>query len=145
MSDIFTVDASVYVNALNRHESDSRQSQVFLERLHVGSYAVYSPTLLLVEVAAAVARALNDSDQAIEMALVIRDLPGQKWVSLDDALTQKSLELAARFRLRSADAIYAAVAEYCKSVLVTRDRQQMERLHNALEVVTPEVAIARLC
>lgn len=141
---MFTVDASVYVNALNRHETGSRQSRIFLEKLHVGNHLIYSPTLLLVEVAAAVSRALDDSDQAISMALSIRDLPGQNWIALDDALIEESLKLAATFRLRSADAVCGAVAKRCGAVLVTRDSQQSERLRDNLEVASPETAILRL-
>ena len=65
---MFTIDASVHINALNPAEDGSPDSQAFLERLHRRPGTVYSPTLLLVEVAAAVARALDDSQAGQAMA-----------------------------------------------------------------------------
>lgn len=141
---MFTVDASVHVNALNREEEGSRQSRAFLETLHRGAQAVYSPTLLLVEVAAAVSRAVNDPEQAVAMAQSIRDLPGQVWIPLDVLLAEESTHLAAVSRLRGADAVYAAVASRYKTTLVTRDRQQLERLRPTLPILTPEEAAPRL-
>ena len=51
---------------------------------------------------------------------------------------------AARYRLRGADAVYAGVALLFGTVLVSRDRAQLERLATALEVWEPERALARL-
>jgi predicted nucleic acid-binding protein len=69
---------------------------------------VFSPTLLLVEVAAAVARNKNDAAQGMAAAQAVRGLPGQVWVPLDGTLTDEAVRLAAELRLRDADAIYAA-------------------------------------
>ena len=57
---MFTIDASVYINALNPNEAGSAESQAFLERVHQQGITVFSPTLLLVELATAVARVYND-------------------------------------------------------------------------------------
>jgi len=141
---MFTIDASVHVNALNPAEAGSAESQTFLARLHQRPWPVFAPTLLLVEVAAAVARALNDAAQGIAMAQAIRGLPAHVWVPLDDPLTEEAARLAAERRLRGADAIYAAVAQRYGTLLVTRDGQQLERLPPAVSVLTPAEALARL-
>ena len=83
---MFTIDASVHINALNPAEDGSPDSQAFLERLHRRSGTVYSPTLLLVEVAAAVARALIDRQAGQAMARAVRDLSGRHWIPLGGAI-----------------------------------------------------------
>lgn len=140
---MFTVDASVHVNSLNPAEAGSPESQVFLERVYQRPRIVCSPTLLLVEIAAAVARVLGDAERGLALARAVRGLPGQMWVPLDDVLADEAARLATAYRLRGADAVYAAVAQRYGAILVTRDRQQMERLRPVLPVLTPEEALER--
>ncbi len=141
---MFTVDASVHINALKATEDGSAESQVFLERLHGRPWPVLSPTLLLIEIAAAASRALGDAEQGLVLAQAVRHLPGQIWVPLDEFLTNEAMHLAAELRLRGADAVYAAVARCYGTKLVTRDRQQLERLRSVLPVLTPDEAMAHL-
>lgn len=135
---MYTLDASVHLNALNPAEPGSAASQACLQQLIAQRQAIFSPTLLLVELAAAAARALNDVALALELTQAVRDLPGQLWVSLDDALAAEAAHLGAETRLRGADAVYAAVARRYGATLITRDRQQRERLKDWVQVLTPE-------
>jgi predicted nucleic acid-binding protein len=141
---MFSIDASVHINALNPTEHGSAESQSFLERLRGQSWPVFSPTLLLVEIATSVARAKNDTPSGIAIAQAVRGIPGQVWVPLDDALAEEAARLGAEYRLRGADAVYAAVAKRYGATLVTWDRQQLERLPATLPVLTPSEALARL-
>jgi len=141
---MFTLDASVHINALNTAENGSAESQACLQRLVATKQSLLSPTLLLVEVAAASARALDDSDLAIALIEGIRALPAQVWIPLDDELADVAAQLGAQARLRGADAVYAAVARRYTTTLITRDRQQLERLPPLVEVVTPEEALERM-
>jgi predicted nucleic acid-binding protein len=141
---VFTVDASVHINAMNPAEPGSADSQAFVEQLHQRPWPVFSPTLLLVEVASGVARAMNDTGRGIAMAQAIHDLPGQIWITLDDSLTEEAIQLATEHRLRGADAVYAAVARRYGTTLVTWDRQQLNRLRPILSVLTPTQALERL-
>jgi predicted nucleic acid-binding protein len=141
---MFTVDASVHINALNPLEEGSPESQLFLERVFRRPWPVFSPTLLLVEVAAAIARVFADTGRGLVMAQAVRGLPGQAWIPLDDVMAEDAARLAAECRLRGADAVYAAVAQRYGTMLITRDRQQLERLSSSLPVVTPVEALARL-
>lgn len=137
---MFTVDASVHINALNQSEAGSADSQAFLERLQQHGLTIVSPTLLLVELAAAAARALDASERGIALAAAVRQLPRQVWVPLDDAQADLAGRLAAEHRLRGADAVYAAVARFHDTTLVTLDRQQLERLPGTVSVQTPVLA-----
>ena len=141
---MFTIDASVHVNGLNPAEEESAESQAFLEQVFRRPWPVFSPTLLLVEVAAAVARVFDDAKQGLSVARAMRGLPGQIWVPLDEVLAREAARLAAERRLRGADAVYAAVALRYETMLVTRDRQQLERLRPALPVLTPAEALDHL-
>jgi predicted nucleic acid-binding protein len=145
----FTIDASVHLNALNPAEEGSTASQRFLARVHqpppAGAasppHAVFSPTLLMVEVAASVARILDDAERGAQLAWAVRALPAQTWIPLDASLTEAATEVAARQRLRGADAVYAAVARRSESRLVTLDRQQLERLPPAVPTCRPDEAL----
>ena len=125
---MFTIDASVHVSALNISEPDSVTSQAFVAYVIENAIPVIEPTLLLVEIAAAIARVFNNTVQGVTLAQTIRMLPKHTWVALDDDLTDKALSLAAEHRLRGADAIYAAVAHRHQTILVTLDQQQLSRL-----------------
>jgi len=141
---MFTIDASVHLNALNPAENGSPESQALLERVFRRPWLVFSPTLLLVEVAAAVARTFDDAERGLALAQAVRDLPGQIWVPLDEALAEEAARLAAQHQTRGADAVYAAVARRYGAALVSRDRQQLRRLRPALPVLTPAEALARI-
>ena len=141
---MFTIDASVHINALNPTEMGSPESQLFLEQVSCRPCPVFSPTLLLVEVAAAIARVFDDTGRGSAVAQVIRGLPGQMWIPLSEALAEEAARLASEYRLRGADAVYAAVTQRYGTMLVTWDRQQLARLQPALLVLTPDEALAQL-
>jgi predicted nucleic acid-binding protein len=137
---MFTIDASVYVSALNPTEADSIDSRAFLDLVLIHGEEVVVPTLLRVEVAAALARALSEPRLAVELAEAVSALPGYAWMALDASLAEESAALAAEHRLRGTDAVYAAVARRGGMTLVTRDRQQLERLSGLVPTLTPAAA-----
>jgi predicted nucleic acid-binding protein len=141
---MFTIDTSVHINALNSTEEGSLESQAFLEQASRRPWPIFSPTLLLVEVAAAVARAFDNAEKGAMVAQAVRNLPAQIWVPLDESLADEAALLGAERRLRGADAVYAAVARRYGTTLVTRDRQQLERLQATLPAMTPTEALVRL-
>lgn len=138
---MITVDASVHINALNPTEAGSADSKAFLEWLQHTGHPVTAPTLLLVEVAAAVARSQNDSQRGIQAMQHLQELPGHTWLSLDRSLAALAATLGAHHRLRGADAVYAAVAHHTGGILVTADRKQLERLQDAITVLSPAQAL----
>lgn len=137
---MFTIDASVHINALNPTETGSAESQAFLAKVYEQALPVYAPPLLWVEVAAAIARVFDSSAQGIALAQALRILPGYIWVPLDDELASEACLIAAEHRLRGADAVYAAVALHYHTTLVTTDQQQINRLRAFLNVCLPSDA-----
>ena len=134
---MYTIDASVHVSALNPTEVGSADSQAFLAQVQRQHVPLFCPTLLLVEVAAAIARALDDTGRAMALAAELRGWPHQTLVSLDEPLAARAADLSATARLRGADAVYAAVAQQYGTTLVTLDRQQLERLPPLVETARP--------
>jgi predicted nucleic acid-binding protein len=134
---MYTIDASVHASALNPSEADSAESRALLAQVQRQRNPLFCPTLLLVEVAADVARALGDAGRAAALAAVVCGWPNQTLVPLDEDLAGRAANLAATARLRGTDAVYAAVTQQYGTTLVTLDRRQLERLPPVVKAVRP--------
>ena len=134
---MYTIDASVHLSALNPAEPDSSASQALFVLIQRHEIALFSPTLLLVEVAAAVAASLGDPRLALALVGALRALPHQTLVPLDEELAEGAAQLAALARLRGSDAVYGAVAERYGATLVTLDGRQLDRLPPTVRVARP--------
>jgi predicted nucleic acid-binding protein len=142
VASVYTVDASVFLNAFNPYEVGHEDSHRLLARLQEQATPIIVPTLLLPEVAAAVGRGREDEALAREFATSLSRLPHLVWVPLDTALAQQAVDVAAQHRLRGSDAVYAAVALRFGCTLVTLDREQRERVSHALTACYPVEALA---
>ena len=111
---------------------------------HGNDVEVISPTLLIVEVASVVARRFGEPELAAEINQKLHYLPYQTMIPLSQLLAEETSRLAAGYELRSADAVYGAVAQLYGSVLVTLDATQLERLSAVVTVWRPEEALAQL-
>lgn len=144
MGQPYTVDASVFLNAFNPYEPGHAVSNRFLWRLQQQAIPIVVPTLLLPEVAAAIARGRDDADLAQAFATALARLPHVVLVPLDGVLAQQAADVAALHRLRSSDAVYAAVALRFGSTLVMLDREQQERVRPAVLTRTPAEALVEV-
>lgn len=133
---MLTIDASVWVNADSPQETDSASSRAFLDKI-AAHVVIVVPTLLRVEIAAAVSRKRKNAAMAREFSEKIAALPHIHWVPLDAALADQAATLAADHGLRGADATYAAVAMIHQCTLVSLDREHLTRLRSILNVRTP--------
>jgi predicted nucleic acid-binding protein len=134
---MFTVDASVWVNADSPTEPKSAQSRLFLDTVAASSIPIVVPTLLRVEVAAAIGRTRKEAVLARAFFEKLASLPFLRWVSLDLALATKAAGLAADHGLRGADAVYAAVAITHGCEPISLDQEHLTRLASVLRVRTP--------
>ena len=139
---LHTIDASVFVNAFNPHEDGHARSLEFLTAIRDDGHPVVVPTLMVAEVAAAVARASGDAAGAVAYALAAAALPQLTLVSLTARLARQAAQLAATHRLRGADAVYLIVARRYGAVLVSRDQEQRARGAAITICRTPEEALA---
>jgi predicted nucleic acid-binding protein len=142
MATIYTVDASVFINGFNPYEEGYEHSRRLLVRLQEEAVPIVVPTLLLPEVAAAVRRGRDDHDLARRFAARLRRLPHLVLVSVDEMLAQQAADVAAQYRLRGSDAVYAAVALRFGSTVVTLDREQHERVAAVVTARAPSEALA---
>lgn len=138
----YTVDASVFVNAFNPHEKGHAESLQLLAKIQERGDPVIVPTLLVPEIASAVARASDDGAGALQYAQAAAGLPHLTLVTLTPAMARQAAELAATHRLRGADAVYLAVARRYGTTLVSRDVEQRARGSAAAPCQTPEGALA---
>ena len=137
----YTVDASVFVNAFNPHEEGHAESLAILTAIQQTSDPIIVPTLLLPEIASAVARASDDTSGALQYAGATAALPHLTVVSLTAVIARQAAELAATHRLRGADAVYVAVARRYGTTLVSRDEEQRSRAAALVPCQTPEDAL----
>ena len=137
----YTVDASVFVNAFNPHQDGHAASLRILSAIQERGDPVVVPTLLVSEIAAAVARATDDSAGAFQYAMATVALPQLTLVSLTPAVARQAADLAAAYRLRGADAVYVAVARRYGTTSVSRDDEQRARGGAVVTCQTPEEAL----
>jgi len=136
-----TVDASVWINAFRPGEEGSSNSLAFLNKLRQTHEPIISPTLLLPELAAVLARGGEKSETVLRFVQSVKDLPHQVFIPLDETTAQVAVALAEQSKLRGADAVYGAVALRFGAVLVTRDREQLERLKGIVPVNLPQAMV----
>lgn len=141
---MYTVDASVWVNAFDQREPGHLLSRQFLEVVRDHALSIFVPNVVLVEVAGAISRTRQAPVQAQAFARALSRLPHVTIRVLDQVCALNAVNLAAQHGLRGADAVYAAVALETGSTLVSLDNEHLRRLVNLLTVCTPATALAEL-
>ncbi len=140
----YTVDASVFLNAFNPYEAGHAESNRLLALMQEKAEPVIVPSLLLPELAGAIARGRHDASLARRFTEALSRLPHLVVVPLDAVLARQAMEVAAGHALRGSDAVYIAVALRFGSTLVTLDREQRERAAGLISIFWPAEALAGL-
>jgi predicted nucleic acid-binding protein len=121
------IDASVYIALVNAHEREHASSWAWFEQTREAGKSIVAPVVLLPEVAAALSRGIGDPTLAHR---VVRQLTQSELIQLIPVTTvmaEQAASVAAEHRIRGCDAVYIALADQLDDVLVTLDRQQLER------------------
>jgi predicted nucleic acid-binding protein len=137
MNNPVTIDASVFVSAFTPSEPEHPASKALMRNVQETKTAIIVPTLVIPEIAAAISRGQGKPDLGYSFAQEVSQLPNVTLVSLDEGLADIASEIAARYRLRGSDAVYAAVARRYSTELVTLDREHLERLDKVIKVRKP--------
>lgn len=124
---MLTVDASVWVAALDLGDPANVDSRRFLEAVRDRGISLLGPAILLVETACALARRMDDADRALAAVNTLRELPALRLFQHEPALDEEAARIGARQRLRGADSFYAAIAMRENAPLITWDREMAER------------------
>lgn len=134
---MFCLDASVIISAARGGESASTRSRAFLNLLKEEGAKAFLPEIAITEVASGLFRATKRVDFSYLFARTLRDIPNFSFVAVDARLADLAAAIAVRTGLRSADAIYAALAYDYNLTLVTLDREQLSRTRDLVIVRQP--------
>jgi predicted nucleic acid-binding protein len=132
------VDASVWVAGVLNEDAHHEVSLAFLHRFVKERRIATLPLLVWAEIAGAVARRTGDTERGMKAAGLLTVQNWVRGVPLDAALASESMRLAAKLRLRGADAVYVALAASCREPLISLDAEMLERARSVANVLTPE-------
>ena len=131
------VDASVWVSLCHGGDRHHEKSKRWLEARLLDGERLCAPTLLSVEVAAAIRRLTGDEGHAQAAASTLEELESIDLFALDSDRSRRAAAIASSTGVRGADAVYLELAAQRGDVLVTWDRQQLERGRAVARVETP--------
>lgn len=135
---MFVVDASVWVSMLVPKDETHRRSRKWVQETVNEGIVFVEPSLLLIEIAAAISRRTRRSDLGLRAVRQIGAIPNIRFVYLDESATRAASEFAATFRLRGADAIYASLAYTLAIPLITWDTEQLDRAADVVAARFPD-------
>ena len=107
---MLTVDANVRVAGMDVADPHHEASIRFLGSGESSAGPLLGSSLLIVEVACAIARRIGDPERALAAAKTLHGLSTIRLFAHDEALEPAVLAVGVRQRLGGADAFYAAVA-----------------------------------
>ncbi len=136
---MLTVDANVWVAALDPLDRFRDSSVAFLRNVAERDLELHGPAFLINEVGCAVARRANDRNAGISAADRLRTHPRLTLHPLDEPLLALALDMGVRQQLRATDALYAATSELAKAPLITWDDELVRRAG----AVTPDMWLSR--
>lgn len=132
------LDASVWVSQMVGDDVHHVVAIRWLDRSMASfGFTPVIPALALAEVAGAVARRAGHAAAGARAVAILTAIPRLRIVHIDPSLGAEAAELAARLRLRGADAIYVATALRMALPLVTLDAEIAERARDAVRVIRP--------
>ena len=133
-----TIDASVFIASLRLSELAYAESWACLQAIQKNMVEVICPTLVLPECAAAIIRPTQDQQLASDVIQKISIFPLMHLISLTQPLANRAAEIAIECRLRGADAIYVAVAEFYSTQLISLDYEMLERGKQLVKTIKPQ-------
>lgn len=131
----YVLDASVAVAAVRPSEPHHRAARARLAAILTGADAIVVPAIFDVEVTASLVRGLGSSSAAREY--LERDLGARELVTIGPRAARAISGVAARTRLRAADAAYVWVASSRGLSLVTLDAEIAQRVGTLCQVEAP--------
>jgi predicted nucleic acid-binding protein len=133
-----TIDASVFIASLRSSEPAYAESWTCLQAIRKNMVEILCPTLVLPECAAAIIRPTQDQQLASDAIQKIANFPQMHLISLTQLLANRAAEIAIECRLRGADAIYVAVAEFYSTQLISLDHEMLERGQKLVTTIKPQ-------
>lgn len=114
------------------------ESWACLQAIRKNRVEVICPTLVLPECAAAIIRPTQDQQLASDAIQKISNFPLMHLISLTQPLANRAAQIAIECRLRGADAVYVAVAEFYSTRLISLDQEMLERGEQLVTTIKPQ-------
>jgi predicted nucleic acid-binding protein len=133
------IDASVWVAIFRENDVHHGGSVSFLDAVVTKQQDLHIPNLALAEIAGVFARQTGKARLATRTVSAVLALPRVQRHALNDALADRAVSLAARCRLRGADAVYVALAEALDQPLITLDQETLDRSSGVIGTSTPSL------
>ncbi len=133
-----TLDASLLIRASTRDEPGCGDCERALLLLGERKIPLVMPTLILVEMAAALGRRGAGRSTVSRVLERVRTLPASVFLPLDESLAEDAAALALEYKLRGADAVYVATARRAGAILLTVDEEQLSRAPSNVVAMRPE-------
>jgi predicted nucleic acid-binding protein len=137
------LDASTWISHLVWEDEHHQETQAWLRSRPLTPEQFAAPSLLLVEVAGAVARRSGRPDTALRLVARLNATVALRLYPFDETRRDEYVRLAATLRMRAPDVLYVALALELGVPLISWDRQQRERAAPLVDVMTPAEALAR--
>lgn len=132
------IDASVWIASVLAEDAHHATSLTFMRRFVSEGLIATHPSLVWPEIAGALARRTGDAQLGMKVATDIASKPWIESMAVDVPIAGEAMRLAARLRLRGADAIYVALAVTRRMPLITLDAEILERGRAVAKILTPE-------
>jgi predicted nucleic acid-binding protein len=132
------IDASIWVASVRPSEQHHAASRQFLQSIGDNAVDVYCPSLVLPECMAAIARPTGDATLADALVHKLESFPRLSLISLTLDQAHRAAVIARDCRLRGADSVYVATADYAKAYLVTWDVEVVTRCGSLIQAMTPD-------
>ncbi|MCE2457789.1 MAG: type II toxin-antitoxin system VapC family toxin [Dehalococcoidia bacterium] len=134
---MYIVDASVWVARFWTRDPRHTEARSWVFETLSRGEEILAPAILLAEVAGPLGRRTGEIELGLTAARQLGNLPGLRLLDIDEQMARLSGELAARLRLKGADAVYVAAAMIENAPLVTLDREQNDRASRMVTAFTP--------
>lgn len=132
------IDASVLVAHSLSQDAFHEASNQFVRRVFIRNVPRCAPGLVLSECAGPVARRTGNEEMGRALTKFVEEFFEGELHPVSLALSWRAAEMAARCRLRGADADYVSTAEAHDATLVTWDQEMLDRGAAVVETRTPE-------
>jgi len=136
---MYVIDASVFLSGFFDYEPYHKESERCLRYFKENpSISIFLPEILIPETGCAIARIIKKPKLGIEFAKSLREFINFKFIPIDRHIADLSLKIGCFLNLRSADAIYVAVAYNFNSALLSLDKEHLEKARKLIKVIHPK-------
>ena len=134
---MFCIDASVFINAARKSEKHSDRSRQFLQQISSEKLSIFLPEIVIPEIMSGIMRSSKNEVLAENVVSAIRDLPNTIFVAISRNISDQAIKVIKETKLKSADAIYVALAINYNLTLVTLDKEQLSKGATLVSVMKP--------